>query len=53
MVLLLLLGLTNEWVIAANDRNGLRPLRYSITKDKLFFAGSETGMIELNEKKNY
>ena len=41
----------NEWVIAANDRNGLRPLRYAITKDKLLFAGSETGMIQLNEKK--
>ncbi len=41
----------NEWIIAANDRNGLRPLRYTITKDKLLFAGSETGMIELNEKK--
>ena len=41
----------NEWVIAANDRNGLRPLRYAITKDKLLFAGSETGMIRLNEKK--
>ena len=41
----------NEWVIAANDRNGLRPLRYAITKDKMLFAGSETGMIALNEKK--
>ena len=41
----------NEWVIAATDRNGLRPLRYTITKDNLLFAGSETGMIELNEKK--
>ena len=41
----------NEWVIAANDRNGLRPLRYAITKDKMLFAGSETGMVELNEKK--
>ena len=41
----------NEWVIAANDRNGLRPLRYAVTKDKLLFAGSETGMIQLNEKK--
>ena len=40
----------NEWVIVANDRNGLRPLRYSVTKDKLLFAGSETGMIEFNEK---
>ena len=44
-------GTDNEWVIAANDRNGLRPLRYAITKDKMLFAGSETGMIELNEKK--
>ena len=40
----------NEWAIVANDRNGLRPLRYTITNDKLFFAGSETGMIELDEK---
>jgi len=41
----------NEWAIVANDRNGLRPLRYTITKDKFLFAGSETGMIELDEKK--
>ena len=44
-------GTDNEWVIAANDRNGLRPLRYTITKDNFLFAGSETGMIKLNEKK--
>ena len=41
----------NEWVIVGSDRNGLRPLRYTITRDKLLFAGSETGMIDLNEKK--
>ena len=41
----------NQWVIGANDRNGLRPLRFTITKDKLLFVGSETGMISLNEKK--
>jgi len=41
----------NEWVIVATDRNGLRPLRYTVTRDKLLFAGSETGMIDLNEKK--
>ena len=41
----------NEWVIVASDRNGLRPLRYTITKDKLLFAGSETGMVDLNEKR--
>ena len=40
-----------NWIIAAQDRNGLRPLRYTITSDKLLFAGSETGMIPLlNEK---
>ncbi len=41
----------NEWVIVATDRNGLRPLRYTVTEDKLLFAGSETGMINLDEKK--
>ena len=40
----------NEWVIAATDRNGLRPLRFTITKDNLLFAGSETGMIDISEK---
>ena len=28
----------------AADRNGLRPLRYTITSDGLIFAGSETGI---------
>jgi glutamate synthase (NADPH/NADH) large chain len=41
----------NEWAIAATDRNGLRPMRYTITKDKILCAGSETGMIELDEKR--
>ena len=41
----------NEWGIVANDRNGLRPLRYILTNDNLLFAGSETGMIDLDEKK--
>ena len=44
-------GTDNEWVIAATDRNGLRPMRYTITKDKILCAGSETGMIELDEKR--
>ncbi|HIF61582.1 MAG TPA: glutamate synthase large subunit [Candidatus Pelagibacter sp.] len=40
-----------KWIIAAQDRNGLRPLRYTITSDKLLFVGSETGMISFpNEK---
>ena len=38
-------------IIAAQDRNGLRPLRYTVTTDQLLFAGSETGMIQFpNEK---
>ncbi|MDC0628101.1 glutamate synthase large subunit [Pelagibacteraceae bacterium] len=40
-----------KWVLAATDRNGLRPLRYSITSDDLFFAGSESGMIKIPEEK--
>ena len=39
-----------KWVIAASDRNGLRPLRYTITKDKMLFAGSETGMVHIDEE---
>ena len=41
----------SKWVLAATDRNGLRPLRYSITSDNLFFAGSESGMINISEDK--
>ena len=41
----------SKWVLAATDRNGLRPLRYTITSDNLFFAGSETGMIKISEDK--
>ncbi len=40
----------DEWVIAGMDRNGLRPLRYTITEDYLI-AGSETGMVEIEETK--
>ncbi|HEY5598059.1 MAG TPA: glutamate synthase large subunit [Kiloniellales bacterium] len=38
-----------RWVLAGMDRNGLRPLRYAITKSGLLFAGSETGMVRLDE----
>jgi len=41
----------SKWAIAATDRNGLRPLRYSITSDKIFCAGSETGMVQIPENK--
>ena len=40
-----------KWVLASSDRNGLRPLRFTITSDNLFFAGSETGMIKIPEEK--
>tara|TARA_Y100000590_G_scaffold168435_1_gene192642 strand:+ start:6227 stop:10738 length:4512 start_codon:yes stop_codon:yes gene_type:complete len=39
----------NDWVIAGMDRNGFRPMRYTITKNDILFVGSETGMVELNE----
>lgn len=34
---------------ASLDRNGLRPARYSITKDGTVYMMSETGVIDLNE----
>ncbi len=37
-----------RWVIAGLDRNGLRPLRYTITSDALLIVGSETGMVKLD-----
>ncbi len=38
-----------RWVIAGTDRNGLRPMRYSLTRDGLLIVGSETGMIPVPE----
>ena len=38
-----------RWVIAGLDRNGLRPLRYSISNNGLIVVGSETGMVKLDE----
>ncbi len=38
-----------RWVVAGMDRNGLRPMRYSRTRDGLVFIGSETGMVEIPE----
>ena len=40
----------SEWAIAGMDRNGLRPLRYTVTDDYLV-VGSETGMVEIDESK--
>ncbi|HEY8714973.1 MAG TPA: glutamate synthase central domain-containing protein, partial [Candidatus Acidoferrum sp.] len=33
------------------DRNGLRPLRYTLTHDGLLVAGSETGLIDFEESR--
>ena len=40
-----------RWVVAGLDRNGLRPLRYTITQDGLLIVGSETGMVPQAEDK--
>jgi glutamate synthase (NADPH) large chain len=34
-----------RWVIAGMDRNGLRPMRYTVTDEGLLIVGSETGMV--------
>ncbi len=38
-----------NWVVAGMDRNGLRPMRYSRTRDGLLVVGSESGMVPLIE----
>jgi glutamate synthase (NADPH/NADH) large chain len=38
-----------RWVIAGLDRNGLRPLRYTISRQAMLIVGSETGMVKLDE----
>jgi glutamate synthase (NADPH) large chain len=44
------LALTDgRWVMAGMDRNGLRPMRYAITARGLVVAGSESGMVRLDE----
>lgn len=44
-----LCGTDGNWVIAGLDRNGLRPLRYTITSNNLMILGSETGMVRVPE----
>ncbi len=38
-----------RWVCGGLDRNGLRPLRYVVTGDGLLVAGSEVGMVPVDE----
>ena len=40
-----------KWVIAGMDRNGLRPMRYTITKDNIVIVASESGMVEVPDNK--
>ncbi|OYU78634.1 MAG: glutamate synthase large subunit [Alphaproteobacteria bacterium PA3] len=37
-----------RWAVAGMDRNGLRPMRYSVTEDGILAVGSETGMCPLD-----
>ena len=44
------LGFSDGIIAGATlDRNGLRPLRYAITADGLFIAGSEAGTVEIDQ----
>ena len=38
-----------RWIVGGMDRNGLRPMRYAVTRDGLLIVGSETGMVPLRE----
>ncbi|THH34736.1 glutamate synthase large subunit [Aliishimia ponticola] len=38
-----------RWVCAGLDRNGLRPMRYVVTRSGMVIAGSEAGMVPLDE----
>ncbi|SPH23624.1 Glutamate synthase [NADPH] large chain [Defluviimonas aquaemixtae] len=38
-----------RWVCGGLDRNGLRPMRYVVTGDGLLIAGSEVGMVPVDE----
>src|SRR5580765_3138296 len=40
-----------NFVGAKLDRNGLRPMRYSLTHDGLLVVGSETGLVDLEESR--
>nr|WP_321983573.1 glutamate synthase large subunit [uncultured Lichenicoccus sp.] len=42
-------GTDGRWVIAGLDRNGLRPLRYTVTASDMLIVGSETGMVKVPE----
>ncbi|MFC3051431.1 glutamate synthase large subunit [Kordiimonas pumila] len=39
-----------RWVVAGLDRNGLRPMRFTVTNDGFLIVGSETGMVKVDEE---
>lgn len=39
-----------RWIVAAVDRNGLRPMRFTVTNDGFLIVGSETGMVVVDEE---
>lgn len=46
------LGFSDGIIAGATlDRNGLRPLRYAITEDGLFIAGSEAGTVDVDQSR--
>src|SRR5262245_4700527 len=40
-----------QYVGAKLDRNGLRPMRYTLTHDGLLVVGSEAGLVDLQESR--
>ncbi len=46
----LLVFADGRFIGATLDRNGLRPARYCVTKDNFVIMGSETGVVDLDDK---
>jgi glutamate synthase (NADPH) large chain len=42
-------AVAGKWALVGLDRNGLRPMRYVLTADRLLIAGSEVGMVPQDE----
>ncbi|MFQ5972954.1 MAG: glutamate synthase large subunit, partial [Alphaproteobacteria bacterium] len=42
-------GFGGRFAVAGMDRNGLRPLRYTVTGNGLLIVGSESGMVHIDE----
>ncbi|GER00896.1 hypothetical protein JCM17845_15190 [Iodidimonas gelatinilytica] len=45
-----LVAYDGRFAMAGLDRNGLRPLRYTVTRDGLVVVGSEAGMVVVHEE---